>query len=225
MPAGKTPNGFGALFAVQEEGTAASKVCSACGETKVEALFSQKQWKAKAHSRKCSACVESGTVAPDSGTKSSASGQQEALSGSRPDILTLEEIAIHLATARAKYHQHPNLPDEAVCRMMLTTRMQNLPLSRCKEAPSSMPGAGQGLFVTRDIEAGELITLYPADALLIWEDADHSIDSNVKIFFSKHIPTKERDVARAVTELRGYEVPCHQHMSIVADPRHTQGQR
>ena len=51
-----------------DEGAAAGgsggKVCSICGESKNEAAFSKKQWAAKAHSRKCTSCVESGAVAP-----------------------------------------------------------------------------------------------------------------------------------------------------------------
>lgn len=60
-----TTNAFEAL---KVEETAASggggKACSICDETKVETAFSKKQWIAKAHSRKCTACVESGAVAP-----------------------------------------------------------------------------------------------------------------------------------------------------------------
>ena len=136
-----------------------------------------------------------------------------------PDVLSLEEIALHLATARAKYHHNTQIPDEAVCRLMLTTRMANLPLSRCKAAPSSIAGGGKGVYATRDIAEGELITLYPGDAVLIWEDTEHSPDSNIQIFFGKHIAPEELDVTAAVTEWRGYEVPCNQRLSVRADAR------
>eukprot|EP00961_Rhodomonas_salina_P053396 716208-Rhodomonas_salina.1 len=41
--------------------------CSVCGETKLSAEFSKKQWAAKAHSRKCKACTdgEEGGVTKD----------------------------------------------------------------------------------------------------------------------------------------------------------------
>ena len=39
------------------------------------------------------------------------------------------------------------LPDQAVCRLMLTTRMAGLPLNRCIAAPSSIPGAGKSLLI------------------------------------------------------------------------------
>ena len=188
------------------------KECSVCQATKPESAFSKKQWSAKAHSRKCTSCVDKASQQPRAPA-------QAAEQGIRPDVLTLEELAVHLATARAQYHKNTDLPDEVICRMMLSTRMSNLPLARCRIAPSLLPGAGSGLFATRNISEGELISLYPCDAILIWEDSDHSADSTVQIFFGKHVPAAERDVTRAVTEWRGYEVPCHERMSIVADPR------
>jgi len=107
------------------------------------------------------------------------------------DILTLQDLAMHLATARAKYLNNTGVPDEVVCRLMLTTRMEGLPLCRVRVATSSL--LGQGLFATRDIAEGELITLYPADAAFVWEDKERSEESNVKIFFGKHIPADQRD--------------------------------
>ena len=88
----------------------------------------------------------------------------------------------------------------------------------CQAGPSSVPGAGQGLFATRDIAEGELITLYPSDCVIIWEDAEHSLDGNVQLFFGRHIPEAERDATRAVLELKGYHVPVTETRSIVADP-------
>ena len=69
MPSATTAkNGFGVLQedAASSCSTAAGsgKACSICGESKAESCFSKKQWIAKAHSRKCTECVESGAVAP-----------------------------------------------------------------------------------------------------------------------------------------------------------------
>ena len=63
MPSATTAkNGFGVL---QDEAVAGpGKTCSICGQNKAESFFSKKQWIAKAHSRKCTECVESGAVAP-----------------------------------------------------------------------------------------------------------------------------------------------------------------
>jgi hypothetical protein len=69
--------------------------------------------------------------------------------------------------------------------------MEGLPLCRVRVATSSL--MGQGLFATREIAEGELITLYPADAAFVWEDKERSEESNVKIFFGKHIPADKRD--------------------------------
>ena len=41
--------------------SAGVKVCSICGERKREAAYSMKQWMAKAHARKCAACVGEGS--------------------------------------------------------------------------------------------------------------------------------------------------------------------
>ena len=81
-----------------------------------------------------------------------------------PDQLTLEDLALHLANARAQYLNNTGAPDQAVCKLMLTTKMQYLPISRARCAPSP---TGPGLFATRDILEGEMVTLYPADAALV----------------------------------------------------------
>jgi hypothetical protein len=39
-----------------------------------------------------------------------------------------------------------------------------------------------------------------SDAVLVWGDAEHSSDSDIQIFFGKHIAPEERDVRRAVRE-------------------------
>lgn len=50
----------------------------------------------------------------------------------------------------------------------LQTRLEKLPLLRTHIAPSTIDGAGSGLFASRDIAVGELVTLYPGDALAMW---------------------------------------------------------
>jgi hypothetical protein len=134
------------------------------------------------------------------------------------DSLTLQQVAMELASARAHVQKATGADDDTVCRLILTTRMAKLPLARCKVAPSSVPGAGQGLFATRDIAEGELITLYPSDGVIIWEDAEHSPDGNVQVFFGRHVSETGRDAARAVLELTGYHVPITERRSVVADP-------
>ena len=117
---------------------------------------------------------------------------------SRPDVLTLEDLAMHLATARAKYLNASDVPDEAVCRLMLTTRMENLPLFRARSAPSLVAPGEVGLFVTRDVAEGELITLVPADGALMWDEKERSPESKVRLFFGSHVAPEDRTLS--VTE-------------------------
>ena len=68
MVVSTSANSFGALQEAGEGGAPApGKACSICGESKAESEFSKKQWVAKAHSRRCAACVESGAVATGAG--------------------------------------------------------------------------------------------------------------------------------------------------------------
>ena len=160
------------------------------------------------------ACLERGTPFSFEHALRLRGGQM----ASAADTLTLQQVAMELASARAHIQKATGADDDTVCRMILTTRMANLPLARCKVAPSSVPGAGQGLFATRDIAEGELITLYPSDGVIIWEDAEHSPDGNVQVFFGRHVSEAGRDAARAVLELKGYHVPITERRSVVADP-------
>ena len=50
----------------------------------------------------------------------------------------------------------------------LCSRMVGLNLARVHVAPSRIRNAGRGLFASRAIASGELVTLYPCDALLQW---------------------------------------------------------
>ena len=65
-PTNADTNAFAGL-SVEDTGAvngSPGKTCSICCESKPESAFSKKQWAAKAHSRKCTLCVESGAVAP-----------------------------------------------------------------------------------------------------------------------------------------------------------------
>lgn len=141
------------------------------------------------------------------------------------DELTIDTLALHLAAARAKYHLDASgVPDESVCHFMLTTRMEGLPLARVRVEPSSgsaprwhRRGSSEGLYAIRTIAAGELITLYPADALMLWEDSTRSEGSDVRFIFGKHIGEADRDPARIMGEWA--ELVVHKNMSVMTDPR------
>ena len=105
---------------------------------------------------------------------------------------------------------------------MLATRCSNLLLNRCHIGPSKLPGAGLGLFASRDIKAGEMITLYPGDALLYWKNGRVASGSREcsGVVFGAHIPEEEKDAARVTTEsARQYEAGASSTLSCVGDPR------
>ena len=52
----------------------------------------------------------------------------------------------------------------------MKTRLLDLALNRCRIAPSTIEGAGNGLFAARGIDQGELVTLYPGDVLATWPE-------------------------------------------------------
>ena len=58
------------------------------------------------------------------------------------DELTLEQLALHLAAARAQYLNASGVPDESVCRFMLTTRMEGHWRARALNPVLARPLAG-----------------------------------------------------------------------------------
>ena len=127
------------------------------------------------------------------------------------DDLTLEEFAVRLAEVRAHYRVTGELTQDRVCMNMLATRCEDLHLNRCRTGPSRIQDGGTGLFATRDIRAGELITLYPGDALLYWKDGREARSTSKRVcsgvVFGAHIPMGERDADRVTSaDARAYEV-------------------
>ena len=61
----------------------------------------------------------------------------------------------------------PNNEEQLVKETLLSTRLSSLELNRTSVGPSTIEGAGLGLFATEDIAKGDLITCYPGDALLV----------------------------------------------------------
>lgn len=98
------------------------------------------------------------------------------------DALTLAQLRLQL---RAEWHALCELAEEEgstatrsgcsvgewASRNMLATRLEALSLNRCYVAESTLAAAGNGLFASRDISAGELITLYPGDGVCIEDGA------------------------------------------------------
>lgn len=135
------------------------------------------------------------------------------------DDLTKEELALRFAEVRDYYRETNEMAQEDVCLNMLRTRLPKLRLNRCHVDQSTIPQAGQGLFASRNLAEGELITLYPGDALLIWSKEVGDFNCEVGVMFGNHVEAKDRDPSRVSTdEARSYELKIRTSHSIVADP-------
>ena len=91
-----------------------------------------------------------------------------------------------LKDVRAHYRQTGEVEEGQVCRNLMVTRVNDFVnrIDRCHVQPSAIHG--DGLFASRSMVAGELITFFPGDALLVWEDGDRK--SDMMIFFGAHVP-------------------------------------
>ena len=81
------------------------------------------------------------------------------------DTATLSEVS-----ARLMQHPTSQISVGGERDELLQTRLPGLAIARTRVAPSRIDSAGRGLFATRAIEEGELVTLYPGDALVSWPD-------------------------------------------------------
>ncbi|OEU23589.1 hypothetical protein FRACYDRAFT_259425 [Fragilariopsis cylindrus CCMP1102] len=125
-----------------------------------------------------------------------------------------------------------SVEDHELCLRLLSTRFSELQLNRCTVRNSTIPNGGNGLFASRNIKNGELITLYPGDAVIIRKNEDEdgnkktSKDSKKKniplitnVMFGDHIDIKDRKIDRILTyESRGYETELNDSISIIGDP-------
>lgn len=151
--------------------------------------------------------------------------------GAAADTLTTEELAERLRLVRASIRGefHNATSPEAIaaqlelCDQIRSTRFRNLALSRSEARPSTVHG--NGLFATRRIEADELITLYPGDALLAWGD-EHGGRMGprgcpLQAMYGPHVSEEERaspDFFLLRDDARDFEVACGRRRSIVGDP-------
>jgi hypothetical protein len=84
-------------------------------------------------------------------------------------------------------------PDERAREKILCSRIQGLDigLNHTHLGPSTILGAGRGLFASCDILEGQLITCYPGDALLyLPHDADDDVDEVV--IWGSHVSEQNR---------------------------------
>jgi hypothetical protein len=138
--------------------------------------------------------------------------------------LTKEQFLLRLSEVRNYYRENPDekITQADICLKLLCTRLSKLRLHRCYVGTSTIPDAGNGLFAGRDIEEGELITLYPGDAVLLQgptkkEDDDSPVVTGV--MFGSHVQGADRNTSRVAThDARGYEMEINQYTTIVGDP-------
>jgi SET domain len=152
------------------------------------------------------------------------------MSRGEEDGLTKDELALRfqhvLEHYRQKISEEKNTMSlESVQRNLLCTRLSDLRLNRCHVAPSSIRPAGWGVFASREIQAGELITLFPGDALLVWNTNVGDVRGGLTVQFGRHISPEDRDTTRVTSPAaRIYELniiapSSSSSQSIVADPR------
>jgi len=135
------------------------------------------------------------------------------------DDLTKEELGLRIKEVRDYYRETNEMSQENVCLSLVRTRFPKLRLNRCHVAESTISGAGRGLFASRDIDEGELVTLYPGDALLAWNTTVGDFTGEVGVLFGNHVRPEHRTPDRLTTdEARGYELKIGGRHSIVADP-------
>jgi len=80
-----------------------------------------------------------------------------------------------LAAAGALFSQEASQEERD---KQLKRRVADLSIARTRVAASTVPEAGMGLFATRDIAEGELVTMYPGDALAMWSEEEGVLGSN-----------------------------------------------
>jgi len=133
------------------------------------------------------------------------------------DTLTKEELTLRFSEVLEYYRKTNEMSPENVCLSMLRTRLPDLRLNRCFVAQSTILKAGLGLFANREILEGELITLFPGDALLVWKKAVGDFSGDVGVMFGKHVANL--DASRVSTdEARSYELKIGDFQSLVANP-------
>ena len=102
------------------------------------------------------------------------------------DLMTLAEVGKRFPSLS----ELVELPAEErlpVMEIHLKTRLTGLQLSRVHVATSKIKGAGMGLFATRNISAGELVTMYPCDTIATTSPAQG--DAEDEILFDVNAPT------------------------------------
>jgi hypothetical protein len=133
--------------------------------------------------------------------------------------------------------------DQMIKEVLLSSRFHMPFLHQTKVGPSTIKGAGRGLFATVDINEGEIITCYPGDALLYEmmsspsssdeyddeeDDEEHeeeSDDDNEMVLWGTHVPDNDRwdddtvfDGSETNPPLIDYVVSVNDQYSVMGHP-------
>ena len=143
-----------------------------------------------------------------SGTIRAARGSRallpQASAAGQPQELTMEDVRAMFRDVRAHYRSTGEVDEAQACRNLMSTRVKDLRVACCAVRPS--PLHGDGLFAVRDAAEGELLSFFPADALLVWEGGDRK-RNDCMIFFGAHVP-QEVCTASPGQPRRPHSVTC-----------------
>ena len=128
----------------------------------------------------------------------------QASAAGQPQELTMEDVRAMFRDVRAHYRSTGEVDEAQACRNLMSTRVKDLRVACCAVRPS--PLHGDGLFAVRDAAEGELLSFFPADALLVWEGGDRK-RNDCMIFFGAHVP-QEVCTASPGQPRRPHSVTC-----------------
>lgn len=149
------------------------------------------------------------------------------------DISKLQEQHPQSTIAADNDMHHLNITTEQmVHEALLSTRLPLPFLNRTKLGPSTIDGAGRGLFATEDISEGEIITCYPCDALLYELPGNDDYNENEEdegtesiVLWGAHVPKNDRwdedavfDGTESTPSLIAYAVSIGDHYSVMGHP-------
>jgi hypothetical protein len=144
----------------------------------------------------------------------------------RPDDLTSQELVLRFQDVLA-YFASVAPGDPSIAHFtktytpqlsLLRGRLDDLHLARCNIMPSTIPGSGNGLFATRNIEKGELVTLFPGDAILF---RDGELEEVTGALFGILPRQDGSSISLTDDAARAYEIRSSSKHSIVGDPSRT----
>lgn len=110
------------------------------------------------------------------------------------DSLTKAELNARFRDVLAHFQATGELSNEQALENLLRTRLPQLALNRCRIGPS--PFHGSGVFATRAIAPGELVTCYPGDALLLWDEmtptsAQTAASQGMRVLLAPHLANQD----------------------------------